>query len=107
MTFETYLLLPLLICLVSLPLAFWLMTRTLNQATKGLISTTLEQANLLNQAVNLLATKDPLAFQQVLAATGNLKPSQETAPLVTDNYVEVDDDNEYDFDAIRAEYGIK
>ena len=93
--------------MLSLPLSFWLMTRSLNQATKGLISTTLEQANLLNQAVNLLATKDPLAFQQVLAATGNLRPPQETAPLVTDNYVEVDDDNEYDFDAVRAEYGIK
>jgi hypothetical protein len=83
------------------------MTRSLNKSTEGLIKTTSETTLLLNQAVNLLSTKDPIAYQQVLAASGLLKPVHEQAPLVTDNYPEVDDNDEYDFDALREEYGIK
>lgn len=107
MTSETSLFLLVLSCLVTLPVSFWLMTRSLNRATQGLTQTTLETTTLLNKAVHLLSVKDPIAFQQILAASGQLSPVQEQAPLVTDNYAEVDDDNEYDFDALRAEYGIK
>jgi hypothetical protein len=57
--------------------------------------------------VDLLSTKDPIAFQQILAASGQLAPLYQQAPLVTDNYEEVDDNNEYDFGTIREEYGIK
>lgn len=106
MTLETFLSLLLLTFLLILPFSFWLMTRSLNKATQGLISTTLETATLLSQTVNLLAVKDPLAFQQVMAVSGNQIAPQDQAVLVTDNYAEVDDD-EYDFDAIRKEYGIQ
>jgi hypothetical protein len=67
----------------------------------------METTHLLNQAVNLLSAKDPIAFQQILAATGQLTPVHEQAPLITDNYPEVDDNDEYDFAALRQEYGIK
>ena len=106
MTSEIFLSVLLLICLVTLPLSFWLMTKSLNKATHGLISTTLETTNLLSTTVNLLAVKDPLAFQQVMAVSGNQPPIQEQTVLVTDNYPEVDED-EYDFATVRREYGIQ
>jgi hypothetical protein len=93
--------------LLILPLSFWLMTKSLNQATKGLVKQNEETSQLLSKAVHLLSTKDPIAFQQILAASGQLAPLHQQAPLVTDNYEEVDDENEYDFDALRQEYGIK
>ena len=107
MTSEIFLLLLVLTCLASLSLSFWLMTRAVNKSTEGLTKTTLETTQLLNQAVNLLSAKDPIAFQQILAASGQLKPLYEQAPLVTDNYPEVDDNDEYDFAELRQEYGIK
>jgi ABC-type bacteriocin/lantibiotic exporter with double-glycine peptidase domain len=107
MTYETFLLTLVLTSLLILPLSFWLMTKTLNQATRGLVKQNEETSKMLSQAVNLLSTKDPIAFQQILAASGQLAPLYQQAPLVTDNYEEVDDDNEYDFAAVREEYGIK
>lgn len=106
MTLETFQSLLLLTFLLILPLSFWLMTRSLNKATQGLISTTLETATLLSQTVNLLAVKDPLAFQQIMAVSGNQLAAPDQAVLITDNYLEVDDD-EYDFDALRREYGVQ
>jgi hypothetical protein len=106
MTSETFLLTLLLTSLLTLLLAFWLMTKSLNKATHGLISTTLETTTLLSQTVHLLAVKDPIAYQQIAAANGTLVPSQDQAVLVTDNYPEVDEDD-YDFDAIRKEYGVQ
>lgn len=107
MTLETSLLVLLLTFLVSLPLSFWLMTKSLNKATQGLISTTLETTNLLKTTVNLLSSRDPLAFQQIMAASGvPTAPNPGQAVLVNDNYPEVDED-EYDFDAVRKEYGIQ
>jgi hypothetical protein len=107
MTSETFLLTLVLTSLLILPLSFLLMTRTLNQATKGLVQQNEETTKLLAQSVNLLSSKDPIAFQQILAASGQLAPLHQQAPLITDNYEEVDDNNEYDFDSIREEYGIK
>jgi hypothetical protein len=105
MTSEIFLSVLLLTCLATMPLSFWLMTRSLNRATHGLISTTLETTSLLSQTVNLLAVKDPIAFQQVMAASGNQPPAQTQSVLVTENYPEVDED-EYDFDAVRKQYGV-
>jgi hypothetical protein len=107
MTSEIFLLTLLLTFLaVVLPVTFWLMTRALNKATQGLIVTTSETTSLLSQAVSLLSAKDPLAFQQIMAATTPQPPIQEQTVLVTDNYPEVDED-EYDFAALRKEYGVQ
>jgi hypothetical protein len=65
----------------------------------------LETTTLLSQTVNLLSVKDPLAFQQIVAASGNQSQFQNQAVLVTENYPEVDED-EYDFDSVRREYGV-
>jgi len=107
MALENSLFLLVLISSLSVPLSFWLMTRSLNKATSALMKQNSETTALLNQSVNLLSTKDPIAYQQVLAASGLLTPIHEKAPLVTDNYVEVDEENEFNFDDYRREYGIK
>jgi hypothetical protein len=81
------------------------MTKSLNKATQGLVTTTVETTTLLSQTVNLLASKDPLAYQQI-ASLSQYAVTPEQPVLVTDNYPEVDED-EYDFDALRKEYGVK